>query len=73
MKLGRVTKVDKRNKTMPEKFGDNVMSANCSSIVVFPIYNQFGAIRKPDLIGRVCKTYIFIKSNLLSYKMLKQN
>ena len=49
------------------------MSKNCVIIVIFPIYGQFGAIRKPDAGSTVCKTYIFIKSNLLSYKTWKQN
>ena len=49
------------------------MSANCDIIVIFPIYGQFGAIRKPDFGRMVSKTYIFINSNLLSYKNWKQN
>ena len=44
------------------------MSENCNIIAIFPIYGQFGAIRKPDSGRIVCKTYIFINSNLLSYK-----
>ena len=47
MKLGPVTKLGKRNKTMSEKFDDDVMSVNCDFIVLFPIYFQFGAMRKP--------------------------
>ena len=43
-------------------------SKNCDVIAIFPIYGQFGAIWKPDSGRKVCKTYIFIKSNLLSYK-----
>ena len=68
MKLGPVTKLDKRNKTTSTKFDDNVMSANYGVIVIFPIYGQFGAIQKPDSGRIVCKTYIFINSNLSSYK-----
>ena len=49
------------------------MSENCNIIAIFPIYGQFGAIRKPDSGRIVCKTYIFINSNLLSYKNWKQN
>ena len=37
MKLGQVTKLDKRNRT---KFDDDVMSDNCDVIAIFPIYNQ---------------------------------
>ena len=70
MKLGPVTKLDKRNKTtLKKKERENdVISENCDVIVIFPIYGQFGAIRKPDSGRIVCKTYIFINSNLLSYK-----
>ena len=37
MKLGPVTKLD-----------NDLMSENCDVIAIFPIYGQFGAIRKPD-------------------------
>ena len=43
MKLGQVTKLDKRNKTL-KIFDNDVMSANCDVIAIFPIYGQFGAI-----------------------------
>ena len=43
------------------------MSENWDVIVIFPIYGQFGAIRKLDSWRIVCKTYVFIKNNLLSY------
>ena len=66
MKLGPGTKLDKRNK-MSKKFDEDVMLANCD-VIIFPIYDQFGAIRKPDSGHIICKTYIFINSNLLSYK-----
>ena len=66
MKLGPVTKLDKRNKTTSNKFDDDAMLTICDLIVIFPIYGQFGAIRKPDSGRIVCKTYIFINSNLLS-------
>ena len=49
------------------------MSANCYVIAIFPIYGQFGTAWKPDSGRIVCKTYIFINSNLLSYKNWKQN
>ena len=39
----------------------------------FPIYDQFGAIRKPHSGCIVRKTYIFIKGNFLSCKNWKQN
>ena len=68
MKLRPVTKLNKANTAMSKKYGYDVMSANCDVIVIFPIYGQFGAIRKPDSGRMVCKTNIFINSNLLSYK-----
>ena len=68
MKLGPVTKLDKRNKTTSKKFDDDIMSANCDVIVISPINGQFGAIRKPDFGRIVCKTYNFINSNFLFYK-----
>ena len=68
MKLGPVTKLDRKNTTTSKKFGVNVMSGNCDVVVFFPIYDQFAGIRKPDSERMVYKTYIFINSNLLSYK-----
>ena len=68
MKLGAVTKLDKKNKTAPKKFDDDVMSENCDVIVIFQIYDQFGTIRKPDSGHIVCKTCVFINSNILPYK-----
>ena len=44
------------------------MSKNCDVIAIFPIYGHFGAIRKPDCRRIVGNSYIFINSNLLSYK-----
>ena len=68
MKHEPVTKVDKRNKKRQKIFGNDLMSANCDVIVIFPIYGQFGAIRKLDSGRMVYKTYIFINSNRLSHK-----
>ena len=68
MKLGPVTKLDNRKKTTSKIFDDDVMAANRDVIVIFSIYSQFGTIRRPDSRCIVCKTYIFINSNLLSYK-----
>ena len=68
MKLGAVTKLGKRNRSTSKKFDDDVMSANCDAIVIFTIFDQFEAIWKPDSLRMVCKTHIFINSNLLSCK-----
>ena len=68
MKLGPVTKLDKRNKAMSKKNDDDAISENCDAIVIFQIYGRFGAIQKPDSGSIVCKIYIFINSNLLSYQ-----
>ena len=69
MKLRQATKLDEKNKTKKlRKFEVDVMSANCNAIVIFSVYGQFGAIRKPDSGCLVYKTYIFSKSNLMSYK-----
>ena len=37
MKLGRVTKLDKRNKTTSKKFDDDFILENCDAIAIFPI------------------------------------
>ena len=73
MKLGPVTKLDKKNKIQLKTFDDDVISKKCDIIAIFPIYSQFGAIRKLDSGRIVCKTYIFIKINLLSYKNWKKS
>ena len=69
MKVGPVTKINKKNAATLKKFDDDVLSANCDVIAVFSIYGQFGAIRLPDTGNMVCNTCIFI--NLLSYKNWK--
>ena len=68
MKLGPVTKLHKKNKTTSKNVDEEVISTNCDFIVIFPIYGQFGAIRKLDSGRIVCKAYFFIASNLLFYK-----
>ena len=68
MKLGPVTKLDKRNTSMSKSFDDDVMSTSFDVVVFFPDYGQFAAIWKPDSGRMVYKTYISINHNLLSYK-----
>ena len=70
MKLGPVTKIDKRNRiTSKKKIEDDFMSSNCHVIVIFLVSGQFGTIRKPDSGCIVFKTYIFINSNLFLQKL----
>ena len=66
MKLGPVSKLDKRN-TARSKILDQFLES-FDVIVIFLIYSQFGAIWKPDPGRMNYKTYIFNNSNLLSYK-----
>ena len=64
MKLGPVTKETKeREKNWRWRY-----SENCDVIAIFLNYGHFGETQKPDSGCIVCKTYIIIKSNLLSYK-----
>ena len=65
--------VTRETKQRQKKFDHDVMSKNFDGIAIFPISGQFGAIRKSDSRRIVCKTYIFINSNLLCYKNWKQN
>ena len=66
--LRPVTKLDNKSKTPSKGINDDVVSRNCDAIVVFLIYDEFGAIQKPDSGPAVCKTYIFINNNFLSTK-----
>ena len=68
MKLGPVTKTDKKNKTPSKSFYFDVMSENCDVTVIFWIFGKFEVVRRPDSGHTVCKSYVFSKSNLLSYK-----
>ena len=72
MKLGPAT-TDKKIKITSNKFDDGVMLANSDGIVIFSIYDQFGANRKLGFGRIVCKIYMFINNNLLPYKNCKQN
>ena len=71
MKLGPVTKIDKRNTATSKKFDDNGMAENCGVVVIFTIYGQFGAIWKPDSRSMVCKIYNFINNNIFVLQKLK--
>ena len=73
MKLGPVTKRDKRNKATSKNVDVDTMSENCNVIVISRNFGQLGAIQRPAFEYRVCKSYVFSNSNLLSYKNSKQN
>ena len=73
MKLGPVTNLARRNTTTSKKIDDDVVSTNYDVIIIFPIYGQFAANRKPDSGCMFCNSYIFINSNLLSYKNGNKN
>ena len=66
MKLGPVTKLDKRNIVRSKKIDE--FSESYDLIVIFLIYSQFEAIRKPDTGHINYKTHIFNNINLLSCK-----
>ena len=68
MKLGPVTKLNKENRATSKKIDDDVMLASYDVIVIFVISGQVGAIWKLDSGRIVCKSYIFINGNLISYK-----
>ena len=72
VKLGPVTKLEKKTRQYKKSLTSRYIGI-CEVIVIFRIYGQFGAVRKSESGGIVCKTYIFINSNLLSYKNWKQN
>ena len=67
IKLGRVTKLDKKNKRWRWRY-----LGNFDVILVFLIYDQFGAIWKPHSDCIVYKTYILINSNLFFCKNWKK-
>ena len=54
MKLGSVTKIDKRNMAMAKKLDDDVMSPKYDVIVTFLIYDQFLLIWKTNSRFMVC-------------------
>ena len=65
MKLGPVTRLCHGH---VKKVDDDIMSTSFEVIVIFLIYSQFEVMRKLDTGSMICKTYIFINSNLLSFK-----
>ena len=79
MKLGTLSKLEETcfpniaTSKKKKKNDDDIMSVNYDAIVNFSIYDQFGAIQKPDSEGLVFKYYVFINSSLLYYIKRKQN
>ena len=81
MKLGSVNKTDKRNKLTSYKLDDDLMSlSSCDDYCRFskfkPMWSNFetGSVKSVKSVNlQICKTYIFINSNLPSYKNCKQN
>ena len=68
MKLGPVTKTNKRNKTTSKNDND-VISENYDVIVIFFFnFELIGAFQNLDSECRVFKSYVSINSNLLSFK-----
>ena len=47
------------------------MLTNCGVNVVFPVYDQFGAIQKSDSGRMVSKPYIFISSKFVILQHLQ--
>ena len=68
MKLGSVTKFDEKNKATLKK-DNNVISTNCNVIVI--LSNLWLIWRNLESGRIVCKPYIFINGNFLSYKNRK--
>ena len=56
-----------------KKIDNNAISENRYGIAISSIYRQFEAIWKADSRCIVYETYIFINSDLFSYKDWKQN
>ena len=68
MKLGPVTTLDKKNMVTSKKLTMTLCQQIVTLFVTFPIHGHFGAIRKPNYEAMLCKTFIFVNNNLLSYK-----
>ena len=68
MRLGPVTKLDKRDKKTSKKIDNDVKSENCDVIAIFRIFGQFGSIQRLDFGHKICKIYVFSNDNLLSYE-----
>lgn len=68
MKLGLVTKLDKKNATTSKTIGDDVKSIDDDVIAIFQTYGLFTAIQKLNSRHMVYNSYTLINCNSLSYK-----
>ena len=71
MKLGPVTKHDRRNTATSKNFGDDDFSGNRDVIVIFLIDDQYGASGKPYSRRMVCKSWLCFKNNNFILQKLK--
>ena len=71
MKLGSVTKLDKRNTETSKKL---TMTLCLQIVALLPFFRFMVNLEQSgSLILVTCKTYIFINGNLLFYENWKQN
>ena len=59
MKFGPETKFDKRDKLTSKNFDVYIMSEKCDVVVIFRLFGQFGAVRRPDSEHRICNSNLF--------------
>ena len=79
MKLGAVTKLDKRNKTTSKKFDDDFVSENCDVIVIFQIFvhleqsrNKIPDTESAKVMFSVIVTFFLTKTENRTKKSLTQ-
>ena len=61
MKVGLVTKLDKKNTIKSRKFDDGVMLVNCDVIIIFPIENKTKNLKHISHTTALSKGTIFTK------------
>ena len=67
--LDQYLNLTKETQQHQKKIDYDVMSISCDVTVIFSIYGQFRAIRKPDSGRMICKTYIFVNKPLILQKL----
>ena len=65
LNLDQKLNLTRETRQRQKKLDNDITAANCDVTVIFLIYGQFGAIRKPDSGRMVYKIYIFTNSNLM--------